>query len=262
MKAIQNHLRNVEKLLLSQADLPNVSNHRASRGSIRENFIREFLMPNLPKNINVVSGEIIDSAGSRSGQIDCILVDSSLPIVHLGSTNHLLVLAEAVVATIEVKSSLNKAEMLKSLASSCKIKSLIRKGKLTYRKGGIETFNPDRNDPIHTYIFGYTGTSLGKLISHVADFAHGKVDGRKHSVEEIVDCICVLNKGVLWRDYQRVEIRKGAAYLPRITSSQIKPIHLKKDSLVAFYQRLIDDIVPLKMENVSLDDYFRFESLE
>ena len=108
MQIIQEHIRRIEDVLLAQSKLAKDSNHNPSIGTLRERLLREFLKPNLPKNIDVVSGEIIDSLGNRSGQIDCILVDTTLPLVHLGSSDHLLVLAEAVLGTIEIKSHLDK----------------------------------------------------------------------------------------------------------------------------------------------------------
>jgi len=81
------------------------SNHAGSIGGIREAVIRNFLREVVPSIFEIGSGQLVDSVGRRSRQIDIVIsrrdvVSFALP----GGTK--LYPVESVVATCEVKSSL------------------------------------------------------------------------------------------------------------------------------------------------------------
>ena len=109
--------------------------------------------------MTVKSGVIVDSAANQSRQQDCILVDTRLPLIDIGSETEVVLIAESVLATIEIKSYLDSAELTKTLESIEATKKLVRRGQQLYRKGGVEIRVP-KVLPILTYIFAYDGLEL------------------------------------------------------------------------------------------------------
>jgi hypothetical protein len=81
-----------------------------TKGSSRENFIRNYLKKIIPDNYRFGSGEVIDSKGNSSGQVDIVIENVLSPSFPLEPTegNERLYIAEGVGAIIEVKSDIKK----------------------------------------------------------------------------------------------------------------------------------------------------------
>ena len=80
----------------------------ATTGQERAAFIDQFLSQVLPPIYRFGTGDVTDTYGARSGQLDVVVeypIAPSLPIVGAGQTR--LYLAESVAAVIEVKSNLS-----------------------------------------------------------------------------------------------------------------------------------------------------------
>jgi hypothetical protein len=89
--------------------------HMGDRGDARESAVRSFLTDQLPARFVVTAGEVMDAAGNVSGQTDVVIYDG-LNTRPLFTTNGVALLpAEALLATIEVKSKLDKSETDKAV---------------------------------------------------------------------------------------------------------------------------------------------------
>ncbi len=105
-------------------------NHSLSKGEEREEALIKFISENLPKTFSVVKGEVVDLDNSCSPQMDIMVYDNSRNIPFYDSNGKYYILpAEALLASIEIKSLLNKAEIKTSLKSANKLKSLKPFGK-------------------------------------------------------------------------------------------------------------------------------------
>lgn len=91
-----------------------IQNHNLSRGLIAENILRSFLKTTLPKRIRISQG-FIEYDGLLSPQCDIILYDciNYAPLYSYGDID--VIPNEAVLATIEVKSRINRKEFGKVL---------------------------------------------------------------------------------------------------------------------------------------------------
>lgn len=91
-----------------------IQNHNLSRGLIAENILRSFLKTTLPQRIRVSQG-FIEYDGLLSPQCDIILYDciNYAPLYSYGDID--VIPNEAVLATIEVKSGINRKEFGKVL---------------------------------------------------------------------------------------------------------------------------------------------------
>ncbi|MGH9929505.1 MAG: DUF6602 domain-containing protein [Pyrinomonadaceae bacterium] len=244
-------------MIAAQAAVAGGTEHCVTTGRIREIIAHRFLRPHLPRNLDIKSGVIIDQHDNRSAQQDCVLLDNRLPLVDVGSDFDALLIAESVIATIEIKSELNKSHLLTSLKSCARTKSLVRSGGQEYRKVNAKIIIPNAL-PILTYIFAYDGMNLDTAFQHVQDFAAEKQDGRL-----VPDAICILKKGVLLRSQMMPTVVGNNVTLPRADGSlDLSSKPYAKDALLAFYRRVIDDVIPVRLVNYDFDGYYSEADLE
>lgn len=129
VKMLVSHMAKLEKSLLTLYDIPAGSKHGGIRGNARESFLREFLEDHLPETLTVGTGEIIDSKSrpdEQRPQCDIVIYKKNYPQLPLGGGAYAY-LAESVVATVEVKSTLDNDGLIQSVISANKIKQLQRK---------------------------------------------------------------------------------------------------------------------------------------
>jgi len=93
------------------------------RGDVREERLTRFLQDQLPTRFAVASGEVIDSAGNQSGQTDILVFDcvNTRPLITSGDVAMLP--AEAVLASVEVKTKLTKGETDKAVGGMVKMRA-------------------------------------------------------------------------------------------------------------------------------------------
>ncbi|MDP9162058.1 MAG: hypothetical protein M3O09_17765 [Acidobacteriota bacterium] len=257
MKEVRDQFRKISALLAAQADVSAGNGHSSTTGAIRESLIHKFLRPHLPRDLDVRAGVIIDSLGGRSRQQDCIIVDGRLPLIDVGSDTAALVLAESVVATIEVRSNLTKDELVDSLESCAITKRLVRKGEMEYRKGPALIKTP-KPMPILTYMFSYSGLTIQTAAEHVRAFAVEKKDGAG-----VPEAICVLTRGILLRSPLMPTVEGQNVTLPSASGEIKLSKHLyTKDALFTFYRRLVADVMPLRISNFDIEPYYSHNELE
>ncbi len=98
-------------------------NHSLTKGEERELPLINFLKENLPKTYSVVQGEVVDINNSSSPQLDIMIYDNSRNVPFL-SGEHYILPAEALLASIEIKSKLTQEEIRKILKNTKLLKSL------------------------------------------------------------------------------------------------------------------------------------------
>jgi len=100
-----------------------VLSHGTLLGAIREGVIRDILQGFLPLSVEVGTGQVIDSLGVSSKQIDIIIAEGEAPAFRFeGGVSAFLY--EAVLATIEVKSMLYHDKLHEALDNSNSVKGL------------------------------------------------------------------------------------------------------------------------------------------
>jgi hypothetical protein len=132
MEAIEDHL-------LSIAKVPANSGHALHKGTPREAFIREFLEKHLNSTVAIGTGEIIDSRSKpreQRNQFDIVIYKRNYPKLDFGGGISGF-LAESVVATIEVKSTLDKVGIEQAVKAAHRAKSLQKSETHVYRAGYV-----------------------------------------------------------------------------------------------------------------------------
>lgn len=85
--------------------------HYGERGRANEGSIQTLLARVLPPSVRVVTGEIIDSEGMASAQMDTLVLSNTLQPVLFAQTEEMMFPVESVLLCIEVKSTLTKEEV-------------------------------------------------------------------------------------------------------------------------------------------------------
>ena len=244
--------RRIANALAAQASVAGGTGHAVTTGLTRETIVKRFLRPHLPQIFDIRSGVIVDAERKQSRQQDCVVVDTRLPLIDIGSDTDAILVAESVVATIEIKSFLGSSELSDTLESIAATKKLTRTGQQSYEKAGIGVML-NGVLPIVSYVFAYDGLSLETLARNISEFAQSRGDGGI-----VPEAICVLSKGIISRSslMPQVDGRTRNVQLPPLQKTELKATPLAKDALFAFYKRFIDDVMPLRIMHYDIDAYY------
>lgn len=173
-----------------------VINHSLTKGEEREDPLIEFLQTNLPKTYSVVKGEVVDKYNDSSPQMDIMIYDNSRNIPFY-SGGHYILPAEALLASIEIKSKLTQEEARKIIKSVSTLKGLKPFGQLPDIS---KKQRPSEEKVTCRYfysVFAYD-TDLAET-----DWAKSEMERIKRvALEEskdasLIDRIFVLNKGLI-----------------------------------------------------------------
>jgi hypothetical protein len=181
-------------------------------GTPRESFVSEFLRDHLSERVAVGTGEVIDansSPGQRRNQHDIVIYKRDFPKLDFGGEISGF-LAESVVATIEVKSTLTDSEFQKAALAARNIKSLKRP-----RGGGL--FSGYQPPSILSYIVAYDGpANMSTVHGWIAPFAKKEgvsdpvmgntLSERAQIAAPCLDGVFVLGKGFLTYDNSAVSL--------------------------------------------------------
>jgi hypothetical protein len=98
--------------------------NKVLKGRAREIFVSDLLVPFLDRSFGVCTGVVIDSDGGHSNQIDIIIYNTVVVPPVMLSAGEGVIPYEAVLATIEVKTTLNSVELRKGVQNARSIKAL------------------------------------------------------------------------------------------------------------------------------------------
>jgi hypothetical protein len=192
--------------LLAESAIAGGAGHPVHKGTPREDFIAGFLKDHKSERISIGRGEIIDATstvGEKRPNIDIVAFKSDYPRL-LISPNIGTYLAESVIATIEVKSTLTAEELEHAMTTAVWVKararSIVQVMQSGYQPPGILCFvvaydGPVQMQTVHSWIdpihkkLGVADTVLGPTwASRVATSAPS------------IDGIFVLGKGFVHFD--------------------------------------------------------------
>lgn len=170
--------------------------HSLTKGEEREDPLINFLEANLPNTYSVVKGEIVDSKNNSSQQLDIMIYDNSRNIPFY-SGGHFILPAEALLASIEVKSKLTLTEGKKILKSVKTLKNLKPFNKQVDKSKRQRTIEDTVKCRYFHSVFAYD-TDLSEL-----DWAKEEMNRIKNTANDekidatLIDRIIVLNKGLI-----------------------------------------------------------------
>lgn len=172
--------------------------HNLTTGMGAEEAVRNFLRAHLPESIGIGTGQIVDSNGHTTKQIDVVLFDAArTPILFTSEENQVRVFpAEGVIGVIEVKAKVTGADLPDIIEHMKSVKKLEKKA----------TFAPPAGVPSITYKFYDQQLShfpiVYSLFAFESSSAQNMLDAfNAHNnvlpVRQQIDNACLLGTGVL-----------------------------------------------------------------
>jgi hypothetical protein len=198
---LQDHLRAIEVTLLAQSRISANAGHPLHKGTPRENFLKNFLVDHLSERVAIGQGEIIDARTQTSEprhQNDIIIYRRNFPRITFDHATSAY-LAESVVATIEVKSTLAKDELVKAVRAAHDIKQLERHDHNILSAGY-------RPPSILSYVVAYDGPASMETVCSWLNPVHQELclsypmissQNRLTTPSPSLDGIFVLGKGIV-----------------------------------------------------------------
>ena len=200
------HFAAVEQGLLALSRIPANAGHALHLGTPREAFVRSFLANHISERVAVGTGEIID-ANSRPqearNQHDVGIFKRDYPRLDFGAGISAF-LAESVVATIEVKSTLREEDIIAATDAAVRAKAL--------RRNQVQVFTAGYQPPsILSYVVAYDGPARMETLRdwvHRAMVARGLQypdlpveDAQRVRVPSVaLDAAFLLGRGFLYFD--------------------------------------------------------------
>jgi hypothetical protein len=223
--------------------------HKGTRGTARENTLRDFLAKGrLPAKYGLGAGEVVGHVRDVSKQCDIIVFDSMYGLsLHYDEDNQIYPI-DSVYGIIEVKSGLSKTELLDSLEKIKVFKEMTIGGAVAEPIGNEYTIVRPRPKPFGVvFAYSLSGNSLDSLNENLRDWES------KNSPETWPNYICVLNEGCIHHQH----IFETCLDSERI-KNECLPVSLKyeNDSLFKFYCAVHDMCSRMRLGPVELERYF------
>ena len=153
------HMKAVEDHLLAISQVPANSGHSLHKGTPREAFIRTFLEQHLNSTVAIGTGEIVDCNSKPNeprNQFDIVIYKRNYPKLDFGGGISGF-LAESVMATIEVKSTLDKAGIEQAVKAAHAAKKLEKNEHKSFSAGYIPP-------SILSFVVAYDGPAQMKTV--------------------------------------------------------------------------------------------------
>jgi hypothetical protein len=168
--------------------------HPGLKGGAFEETFRQFLKAYLPSNLDVSTGQMVDSRGGITRQLDVVISDrAKTPILYQSSQTRVIPI-ECVYAVIEVKAHLDTQELDNILANMDSVRAL---EKLAFEPDypvvrAIELYGQSAKIwPVMYFVFAFAGIDLQTITENLAARQKNRPLNRR------VDMICVLDQGVI-----------------------------------------------------------------
>lgn len=147
--------------------------HNGSKGTVRENIVNKVIRPFLPACYGLSGGEAFDSEGNTSKQLDLVVYDSVFSYIIPYIDNYIQFPGESIYGNIEIKSFLNKDELMKAIDNIKSMKSLKREGTHSWTVTPLVSIkinglpdNTDRN-PYFGIIFAYDSVEALTVLNYL-----------------------------------------------------------------------------------------------
>jgi hypothetical protein len=188
---IKEKIAKVEKQMVEAlAEVRETFIHSGNKGTTNENNFSDFVRQYLPRKFEIGNGEIIDSHGNRSGQVDIVMVNEYHPFTFTSNKPGLFFI-EGVVSAGEIKTTLTTNELENALHNSI----LYKKLKTNIGIGSLMNADPSKTRYINHppfFLFCYESQLTLKTIKrNIETFL------AKNSIDNLysIDAVFILNKG-------------------------------------------------------------------
>lgn len=239
-----------QKMNIEWDRIKNSMSHPSLKGTALENEFKKFLRSYLPKSLEISSGIVIDSSGNESKQLDVIIHDASKTPFMFNEEDVQVIPIECVYAVIEVKANIESAKKVHEIFENMKsVKDLEKTSyvrpvgdvKITYMEYGEEW----EIWPIHYFVFAIDSMNLETIRNEL----NKKNQEDDRNVSKRIDCICVLNKGVILNQFTNGKF----SGFPEPGSKMV--VSSTKKPLLFFYRLVSGRFLQASMPHFLFDEY-------
>ena len=166
--------------------------HGGDKGAHAESALRQTLARYLPRRLVICQGEVIDTTGKRSAQVDIVVCNEDQPLIYPENEPGLFFI-EGVDAAGEVKSVLTGEELERAIQGSIKFKALTARDAIGLRVASasdVDRFHDHRPFFIVAYESQLSLETIAERVGAASEAA--EQDGK-----QIVDGIFVLDRGTV-----------------------------------------------------------------
>lgn len=240
----------ISRKMRADFDLSAQIKHSGSKGTVRENILRNFLSEGrLPSKYGLGSGEVVGRVRDTSRQCDVIVYDKLNGLTLLYDDSIQVFPIDCVYGIIEVKSTISKAEFFDALEKIKAFKAMTPNGAVSHSVGGGITMTHSRPHPFGM-IFAYSlsNNSLDSLVDNLREWE------AKTPANLWPNYVCVLEAGVIYHQGKPFETCHDS---DQITANAWPlALHHKDDSLFQFYCALHDMCAHMQLGSVELRHYY------
>jgi hypothetical protein len=224
--------------------------HSGSKGTIRENVLRNFLGEGrLPAKYGLGAGEIVGRIRDTSRQCDVIVFDKLNGVTLLYDESVQVFPIDCVYGIIEVKSSLSKTDFLDALEKIKAAKAMAPGGAVSQPIGGGFTVFHSRPRPFGiVFAYGLANNSLDSLLKNLQEWE------KENPPTLWPNYVCVLEAGVIFHHGKPFETCLHSDQL----TAEAWPMALShgQDSLFQFFCALHDLCARMNLGPVELTHYY------
>lgn len=268
MNVLETHFNYIEETLLAKSRIAKNSGNSLHAGTIREDFIQEFLEKHFSDCTSIGSGEIINcntKEGDVRNQFDIILSNKMIPKISFSERVDGYFI-ESVNTTIEVKSTLTKKELRKSMKAANNVKKMQRN-----MKNLLELVDSTR-PRIYNFLVAFDSSvkieTVHKWLKEIENEELWNQDNlpinnveRQNSISENLDCVIILGKGCVFFDNLSVSFSISEQLYQENPENKRIYLTQSKGNLLLLYLLLLKQIIYHSGDMIDIDTYLKkFES--
>jgi len=223
--------------------------HPVLKGTAFEGTVKEFFRQYLPDRLGVATGQLVDSTGSLSKQLDVVIFDKSKSPILYENNGVQVIPVECAYAVIEVKARLDASELPSIHANMLSVKNLKKTAYYGGESAIIETTNVYgqawNHWPTNYFVFGFESPNPRTMQVPMIEYHNASLQ-QPHMR---IDLMCILDRGVFLNLTQDGKFDS----LPSPTSV---PVYIATDqSLLLFYTLVVHLMNQARMPNFRFNDY-------
>jgi hypothetical protein len=212
-------LKDTSNLLKAKYLLTSDGRNRVLMGDSREDIVKSFLHDYLPRNLAFERGEVFNTNGAVSNQVDIIIHDPAVPVFKTPQLS--LFPIESVVATCEVKTTLDRERLNQAVENVQSVKRLVKKS------------DSRPTMPPYGIVFAFEGSAETIRENLMVTYKERSV-----TPDEQVNLVCVLDQFIGIGYPGSLGLGFGKEY-GRIAEEPIVFMNTGEDSLLIFLSILI-----------------------
>ncbi|OPX84591.1 MAG: hypothetical protein A4E53_03849 [Pelotomaculum sp. PtaB.Bin104] len=244
---IHEYFQYLSKVIAAESEMLRAfyKSHHGKLGEAREILLQRFLTTYLPKRLGVGSGFALLSSSNISTEQDIVIYDALNNPVFFPECRSAIFPPSAIQALIEVKSSLDKNDLEKTVHKTCLVKQELRKVPSI-----LVLESPRLMEPL-VCLFAYSSQDLRVVKETLISIQ------RNIAEDDRLDLVCILNEGVISSGtYFNISMfgEPNSSHRRSMTPERQKEIltkypdkvltyRLRENSLLVFYYWLLSYII-------------------